>query len=192
MINLLVTPRVKTKPNRPIWIWVVVAAAWAIIVTRTFFIQNYRIPQNGMFPSLPAGSRPFVWKRAYASESDVRRGDIVVFQREENGQKYIYVWRVIGLPGEKVEASGEALTINGRAPARERLRETNGLTIFRETIDTASYEIAVDPQPRQRPPDASITVPPGHFFVMGDNRLNAVDSRYLGPISFRSIIGRKL
>jgi signal peptidase I len=122
----------------------------------------------------------------------VRRGDIVVFLREEKGQKYVYIWRVVGLPGEKVETSGEMLTINGRAPERERLREVDGMTIYRETTEGSSYEIAVDPRAPQRPPDTSITVPPGHFFVMGDNRLNALDSRSFGPISFGSIIGRKL
>jgi signal peptidase I len=64
--------------------------------------------------------------------------------------------------------------------------------LYRETIDGASYEVAVDPRTQQRPPDTEITVPPGHFFVMGDNRLNALDSRFFGPISFSSIIGKKL
>jgi signal peptidase I len=56
----------------------------------------------------------------------------------------------------------------------------------------ASYEIALVTSPRTPPPDVSLTVPPDQFFVMGDNRFNAVDSRYFGPISFNSIIGKKL
>lgn len=179
-------------PARRILTWIAAAVLVVILVTKTFFIENFKIPQNGMFPGLPAGSRLFVWKRAYADASNVKRGDVVVFLREENGQRYNYVWRVIGLPGEKVETSGEALTINGSVTARQPLRDADGMTVFRETIDGVSYEIAVDPAASSRPPDQSLTIPPDHFFVMGDNRLNAVDSRYFGPISFSSIIGKKL
>ena len=134
----------------------------------------------------------FVWKRAYPDASQVKRGDVVVFRRQQNGAEYIYIWRVIGLPGDKVETSGETLTINGAATERQRLREVDGIMIYRETIDGVSYEIAVDPQAAERPPDTRVTIPPGHFFVMGDNRLNAVDSRAFGPIPFGSIIGKKL
>ncbi|WP_424594824.1 signal peptidase I [Bradyrhizobium sp.] len=52
--------------------------------------------------------------------------------------------------------------------------------------------MAFESSPLDRAPDASVKVPPDQFFVMGDNRLDARDSRYFGPISFSSIIGRKL
>src|SRR5689334_2484916 len=91
----------------------------ALLAIKTFFIGHYRIPQNGMYPGLPAGSSLFAAKRPYSGASSVKRGDIVVFIREENGQRYNYIWRVIALPGEKVEASGESLTVNGQAVQRE-------------------------------------------------------------------------
>jgi signal peptidase I len=75
---------------------------------------------------------------------------------------------------------------------RERIREEEGAVIFREKIDGATFEVAFAQSPNHRPPDASLTVPPDQFFVMGDNRFNAFDSRYFGPISFSSIIGKKL
>src|SRR2546426_3582066 len=92
--------------------WSVIAVLLAILAIKTFFIGYYRIPQNGMYPSLPAGSSVFAAKRAYSSASSVKRGDIVVFVGEENGQRYNYIWRVVALPGEKVDAFGESLTIN--------------------------------------------------------------------------------
>jgi len=75
---------------------------------------------------------------------------------------------------------------------RERLRELDGKTIFREQIGEASYEIALGQSQSPQIPNASVTVPEAHFFVMGDNRFDAWDSRKFGPIPFNSIIGKKL
>jgi signal peptidase I len=145
-----------------------------------------------MYPSLPARSTIFTSKRPYASASSVKRGDIIVFVHQENGQRYNYIWRVVALPGEKVEASGESLAINGQPVQRQRIRESDGKVVFREQIGDVSYEVAFDASPRVRPPDTTVTVLPDQFFVMGDNRFDARDSRFFGLISFRSIIGRKL
>jgi len=172
--------------------WSVTALLLVFIAIKIFFIDSYVIPQNGMYPGLPGGSRLFVAKRAYSGASTVKRGDIVVFVREENGERYNYIWRVVGLPGERVETSGADLIINGETVQRQRVREADGTTIFREQLGDIAYEIAFAISPRFRPPDSSVTVPPNQFFVMGDNRFDARDSRYFGPITFSSIIGKKL
>ena len=172
--------------------WSALGVVLAILALKTFFVGYYRIPQNGMDPTLPVGSILFTLKRPYSSTSAVKRGDIVVFVREQNGKHYNYIWRVIGLPGETVEVAGESLTINSQPVRRGRVGEVEGKTIFREQIGDVSYQIAFDPSARERPPNAAVTVPPEQFFVMGDNRFNAVDSRYFGPIRFDSIIGKKL
>ena len=164
----------------------------AAVVLRAFFFDTYRIPQNGMYPALPAGSLLIAARRAYSAAASVKRGDIVIFTREENGQRYNYIWRVVALPGEKVEAAGDSLSINGQAVQRQKVRETDGRTIFREQIGDLSYEVAFDSSPHDRPPDVSVAVPADQFFVMGDNRFGARDSRYFGPIPFSSIIGKKL
>jgi signal peptidase I len=168
------------------------AGILVLIAAKIFFIGYYRIPQNGMCPNLPAGSIIFTTKRAYAGASSVKRGDIIVFVREENGYRYNVIWRIVGLPGEKVDAFGEMISINNHPVQRQRVREVNGQIIFREQIDGAAYEVAIDNSVHDRPPDTSMIVPPDQFFVMGDNRFKALDSRYFGPIPFRSIIGKKL
>jgi signal peptidase I len=172
--------------------WSVVMVVLALLALKTFFIGYYRIPQNGMYPTLPAGSLLFTIKRPYSHISGVKRGDIVVFVREQNGRRYNYIWRVIGLPRDKVETSGESLMINGQPAARERLADADGKSVFREQLGGVSYEIAFDPSAKERPPDVSVIVPSDHVFVMGDNRFNAFDSRRFGPIPFSSIIGKKL
>jgi signal peptidase I len=162
------------------------------IAAKTFLIEHFRIPQNGMYPGLPAHSGFWAYKRAYSTPAQVKRGDIVVFTHLQNGQPYVYIWRVIGLPGDTIIAADESLTVNGRQVLRERTREDERAVIFRENIDGATFEVAFDRSPKQRAPDVSLTVPPDHFFVMGDNRFAAYDSRYFGPIPFASIIGKKL
>jgi signal peptidase I len=163
-----------------------------LLLAKILFLGDYVIPQNGMYPSLPSGSRLFTIKHPYAAPSEVKRGDIVVFTRDQDGKQYIYIWRVVGLPGDTVEAAGTSLVVNGQPVVRDRIREEQGMVIFRERLDEATYEVAVSQSPRELPPDTSVTVPRDHFFVLGDNRLDALDSRYFGPIAFGAIIGRKL
>ena len=172
--------------------WSVAIVVLVLLALKTFFIGYYRIPQNGMYPTLPAGSVLFTIKRSYSDISGVKRGDIIVFVREQNGRQYNYIWRVIGLPGDKVQTSDESLIINGQPAARHRLADADGKSIFREQLGNVPYQIAFDPSARERPPDVSLIVPRDHIFVMGDNRFNAFDSRRFGPIPFSSIIGKKL
>ncbi len=71
-------------------IWSVTIVCLALLVVKSIFIGYYVIPQNGMYPGLPAGSSIFAIKRAYSTASNVKRGDIIVFMHEENGQRYNY------------------------------------------------------------------------------------------------------
>src|SRR5262245_49926230 len=155
----------------------IVAIFIALIVGKLFFFGFYHIPENGsgMYPTLLPGDRFFTSRRPYSDASSVKRGDIIVFVLEDNGLRYDYIWRVVGLPGEKLESSGESLTINGQPVQRQRIREDDGSTIYREQIGGVSYDVAFSTSPRSYPPDVSITVPTDHFFVMGDNRFEATD-----------------
>jgi signal peptidase I len=183
----------RVSPAKKVIGWSVIAIVLAAWAAKTFFIGFYRIPQqNGMYPTLSAGSFLFASKRAYSEASAVKRGDIIIFHHELDGQPYNYIWRVIGLPGEKIEAIGESLSVNGNSVHREHLRDTDGQPIYRERIGDVSYEVSLGLPRRKPPPDASLIVPQNEFFVMGDNRLNAYDSRYFGTVSFGSIIGKKL
>ena len=106
--------------------WSVLVTVLALLALKTFFVGYYRIPQNGMYPTLPAGSVLFTIKRPYSDISAVKRGDIIVFVREQDGRRYNYIWRVVGLPGDKMQTSGESLFVNGQPAARERLAPAIG------------------------------------------------------------------
>jgi len=172
--------------------WGLLGVVIVLLIIKVVFIGYYQVPQNGMYPGLPAGSRLFVSKRAYSDASQVRRGDIVVFVGRANGNPYTYIWRVIGLPGDTIVSAGESLTVNEQAVPREHVREEERRTIYRERGGNVEYEVAISQSPQDPPPDVALIVPQGHFFVMGDNRFDAYDSRYFGPIPFNAIIGRKM
>jgi signal peptidase I len=166
----------------------------ALIIAKFFFIDFAIVPQNGMFPGVPAGNFIFFTRRSYSDVADVRRGDVVLFDRvERDGKQYRYVWRVIGLPGDQIEIVRDLVMVNGQSLQRERLRQDGDLVIFREMNSNAIYEVAYPQHTNGKgQPTASVTVPEKHLFVLGDNRYDAVDSRYFGPISFSSIMGKKL
>ena len=153
----------------------------------------YRIPQNGMYPGLPAGSYLLVRPHAYRTSSDVRRGDIVVFERTENAKRYVFIWRVVALPGDSVQVTGQRVAVNGSDLPRQRLRDDGTMAVFRETNGPASYEVAYPKDVAvPDPPAASLTIQQDQFFVLGDNRYDARDSRYFGPVQFAAILGKKI
>jgi signal peptidase I len=168
-------------------------AALVLMVGAAFFRHHhelYTIPQDGMFPDLPAGTRFWVTRHPYRSIDDVHRGDVIVFQRGGEGARTDHVWRVIGLPGERIAIRQDAVLVNGQPLPRAPLRDEGGLHIFKETAGEQSYRIAL---PARLAPESEldeVTVPAGHVFVLGDNRHHAADSRTMGPVAFGSIVAR--
>jgi len=173
---------------------VVVLGVAATIVLRFVVINYATIPQDGMFPGLPAGSRFFTFRHPYQSINDVKRGDVVVFTRDVAGNTHRYIWRVVGLPGDLVEVSKEALSLNGHALKHKTVRKEGQYLIVREWNGDVSYEVAYHQalDRSEPPPISSMKVPPDHLFLLGDNRGNAVDSTFTGPVPFSSIVEKKI
>jgi signal peptidase I len=147
-----------------------------------------------MFPTLSAGGRILGRRHAYASPSQVRRGDIVVFNRDVNGKRYQFIWRVVGLPEDNIAITGRDVLINGKPLTHEQVAvygEDEG-AIVRESDGSSSYLIALENNPKMPPPSVEMKVPTDQFFLLGDNRDAAMDSRYHGPVPFEAIVARKL
>jgi signal peptidase I len=185
--------------TRPVLKWAKYPLAGSLIalvvvfaVLRFTVLSYWTIPQNGMYPTLPAGARFFGINKPYRSAADVKRGDIVVFEQPDGGNRYIYLWRVVGLPGDSVEIEDSRVSLNGKALPLEKVRSEGNYDIFRETNGGASYEVADDRAATQRAPgEYAATVPQGHLFVLGDNRVQARDSRVMGPIPISSVLAKK-
>ena len=159
----------------------IVAIVFAILL-RTFVVATYSIPSGSMEPTLQVGDRIVVDKLSYHFHG-VDRANIVVFSTppKENcaGPPVSdLVKRVIGLSGETISLSGGRVVINGHVllepwlPAAVRTATTAGPS-------AAPYAL-------HRP----YRIPSGDVYVMGDNRTQSCDSRYWGPISQSTIVGK--
>ncbi|HSZ54118.1 MAG TPA: signal peptidase I [Tepidisphaeraceae bacterium] len=175
--------------------WALLAVLAVLLLLKTFVIDRYTVPQAGMFPTIPSGGSFFAWKHPYRDPSQVRRGDVIAFWRQlPDGQKYQFVWRVVGLPGDRIELAGDSVSVNGQPLPREQARTENGLVIYREHNGDAAYEVAYPSSvtAATSQPVVTLTVPPDQFFVLGDNRDFAQDSRYDGTVPFTHIVAKKL
>ncbi len=143
--------------------------------------------------------------------NDPQRGDVMVFKFPKD-PSLDYIKRVVGVPGDKVVYKNKKLTINGQPVAYERLTEyldeerLSYFSHYRENLTGVPHEILNDDKvPGYVPsPDAfpkhelcrydlegfECTVPAGHYFMMGDNRDNSLDSRYWGFVPDRNIVGK--
>jgi signal peptidase I len=157
---------------------IILAAVLLVGLLRTFAFQTFWIPSSSMVPTLGVYDRILVQK-AFFSWRDVREGDIVVFSHPPldncgGAQGGDLVKRVIALPGQTIYSSGNSIYVNGRLLAESYLPPDDSLGT---PIPDAS---------RQRP----YRVPPGEFYMLGDNRAISCDSRYWGPVKGSSIIGK--
>jgi signal peptidase I len=165
-----------------------------LIVVGYVTFQNryarFTIPQNGMFPGLPAGSRFWARKKPYARIEEVKRGDIIIFRQRRPDGVYDFVWRVLGLPGERIAIREDAVIIDGKPLARTPGPDEGDVRFFEESSGPFTYLIALPRRMTDAGAFPETMVPPGHLFVLGDNRHQANDSRSMGPIPFETIVAR--
>jgi len=162
--------------------------------TQIFVLQTFYIPSGSMEDTLLVGDHLFVnrfifgppktgLERSLLPSRDVRRGDIVVFRSPENANIDV-VKRCVGLPGDTVDVQSKRLFINGKQV------NDSSYAIHR---DPASYsELSFSDQGRRRDNFGPETVPPDHYFCMGDNRDFSYDSRFWGMLPRHLIKGRAL
>ena len=158
------------------------------------------VPSESMRPTIQVGDRIWVNKLAYDIQlpflyislyrhSNPKRGDIVIF--ESAVSKVRLVKRVIGLPGDTVEMDNNHVILNGNMLPYKIEQSSELGTILEETIDQNVHKIRLEPY--RSSPLASfpkITIPNDYYFVLGDNRDNSNDSRFISFIPRDEIIGR--
>jgi signal peptidase I len=162
------------------WALLIIAALTIALVIKTFLFQAFYIPSGSMLPTLEQNDRVLVNKLSYHMHP-VHRGDIIVFKAPPGTDPSVkdLVKRVIGLPGDKVEARDGQVYINGQ-PLKEPYLPAGTRT------DCASFTEQCFLT--KLPPSG--VIPPNHYWVMGDNRPSSKDSRFFGPIAKSDIVGR--
>lgn len=191
-------------------VMVVIEALIIALVFRTFLYQPFSIPTASMQPTMMIGdyflASKFTWGydrhsfpfgqfipwngRLFGREPN--RGDIAVFWNAPTSEEYVK--RVIGLPGDKIQMIGGILNINGKPVKRVEIGKgtdtdsrgvTVPVTLYKETLPNGvvhTIQEISDDGPLDN--TGVYTVPPGHLFMMGDNRDRSQDSRVLSAVGY--------
>jgi len=210
-----VEPRVEETPFEAL------ASICSILVVGLFILtflgQNYVIPSGSMEKTLLVGDHLLVDRITLAPPAkwmplmhyrEPKRGDIVVFLKpvsdpdaEGNPQYLILVKRLVGVPGDRIHLRNGVVILNGVAQSQPHAQPTT----------PENHQDFLDEFPSLPPPAISqvpdswamidfpkyvqngdLIVPPGKYFMMGDNRHNSLDSRYWGFVPRENIVGRPL
>jgi len=197
----------------------IVYAVLIALVVRTVAYEPFNIPSGSMIPTLLVGDYLFVSKFSYGYSRyslpfglplfsgrlfshSPERGDVVVFKLPTDNSTD-YIKRVIGLPGDHIQMKNGILYINGQAVQRKRIndflyQEGPGAVIplaqYIETLPNGVQHRIIE-MSDNGPLDNTqeYVVPPGDYFMMGDNRDNSQDSRVLSAVGYvpaENLIGR--
>lgn len=172
-----------------------------VLVIRSFVFEPFRIPSGSMRPTLVQGDYIFVTKYSYGLRLPVldtkiietgepERGDVVVF-RLPSDPSINYIKRVVGLSGDTVVYRDHRLTVNGEnVPLRPAPDDPDGEALSRFIEDLGGHEhgiLLAGPGSASR--EGVFEVPEGHYFMLGDNRDNSRDSRFIGMIPESNLVG---
>ena len=179
-----------------------------VFLLRSFLFEPFRIPSGSLEPTLSVGDFILVNKFRYGVRLPVdhtkvvainepKRGDIVVFRWPPN-TSLDFIKRVIGVPGDKISYIDKTLYLNGEKIPQEHVslthdRDEDGRVwdVEEKMEDLVGVKHLIYQNAARSTVDfKDIVVPPGMYFVMGDNRDNSADSRFWGFVPEENLLGK--
>ncbi len=179
----------------------------AVLIIRSFLIEPFRIPSGSMIPTLLIGDFIVVNKFTYGIRLPVlktkiianklpKRGDVVVF-RFPLDPSIPFIKRVLGIPGDEIKYEDKKLFINDKPLiytdretylGEKASRQYTGSEKMKEILEEESHNILIRADSFSS--NSSFEVPPGQYFVLGDNRDNSRDSRFWGFVPEENLVGK--
>ncbi|MFZ6687021.1 signal peptidase I [Undibacterium sp. SXout11W] len=182
-----------------------------MVLVRSAVADYYSVPSSSMYPTLLEGDRVICDRIAYDFKlpftdiivkhlDDPQRGDVVTFSSPEDGTRLVK--RLVAIPGDVVEMRDEHLYINGQAANYEPISVANAdhLTpqrefageqrVYNERLGSLDHPIIVMPERLAMRTFGPVKVPEGQYMMLGDNRDNSKDSRYIGLVKRELITGQ--
>lgn len=182
---------------------------FVVLMLRSFVIEPFQIPSGSMIPTLEVGDFILVNKYHYGLRLPVvgtkimennspQRGEVMVFIPPHDPRYFIK--RVVGLPGDRIDYENKILRINGEQLEVDIVDEVmietavgmrSGI-LFNEQLGHVNHNAQIVSNDNRESSRSSWIVPPGHYFMMGDNRDNSADSRVWGPVPEENIVGKAI
>ena len=219
-VALVVPFTYRFKPSRwythggVVLVLAILTSVLPALVIRTFLFQPFSIPSGSMVPTLQGGDYLFVSKFAYGYSrysapfgllpiegrmlgAEPKRGDVAVFKFPPD-PSVDYIMRIVGLPGEKIQMIDGVLHINDVAVGLEDAgtftyeESSKPVKLQSETLPGGVVHFVLDLTDGSFGDNTRAwVIPPGHYFVLGDNRDNASDSRFsVGFVPYENLVGR--
>lgn len=182
------------KDNKSLLLFLVL-----MMVFRSAVADWNDVPSGSMKPTIIEGDRLLINKMAYDLRvpfttvslvhlDDPKRGEIIIFESEVSDKRLVK--RVIGLPGDRVAMINNRVQLNGELLDYELIESAESHTDYSEMLDGERHSVRITKATSRAANFDTVTVPPGHYLVLGDNRDNSADSRYIGFVPRDEIIGR--
>ena len=181
-----------------------------VFLLRSFLVEPFKIPSGSMIPTLLIGDFILVNKFAYGLRLPItnhkfigigepKRGDVVVFHPPQHPDQD-WIKRVIGVPGDTVAYHDDTVFVNGkplryasdgRYVGKGQGEDATGARLLTEDLPGRPHPVLErDDRPFFIQGEGEWKVPPGEYFVMGDNRDNSEDSRFWGFLPESDLRGK--
>lgn len=189
------------KSKKILALGVVVLVVFASICYFLFFYRMVRVPTASMANTIIPGDHLLVNRHVFG-EIEISRGELILFSYPKNPSEK-RIARVVGLPGEKIELRGNSVYINGRELPEQRVMVQSNSELAEalrpvHTEGSGPYRVYYSEREGGPPEkadgifatDGPFAIPANEYYVMGDNRDNAEDSRYWGTLPRALVFGK--